>query len=141
VLACGINIGQQFTGQGLLTMYSTLIYQKVFKSNNDIQLIDALNGTFGIFFTLNATWMVDRFGRRALLLIRAARISMCMIIVAAVVTETPDLADGAKSKPVGIATVFLMFFFAPFYKPSWGSTVFIWTLEIFSMKSAPRPME
>jgi MFS family permease len=133
VLACGINIGQQFTGQGSLTMYSTLIYKKVFKSNSEIQLINALNGTFGIFFTLNATWMVDRFGRRALLLIGAAGMSMCMFIVAAVVTETPNLADGAKSKPVGIATVFLMFLFALFYKPSWGATVWIWTSEIFSM--------
>jgi MFS family permease len=133
VLACGINIGQQFTGQGSLTMYSTLIYKKVFKSNSEIQLINALNGTLGILFTLNATWMVDRFGRRALLLIGAAGMSMCMFIVAAVVTETPDLADGAKSKPVGIATVFLMFLFALFYKPSWGATVWIWTSEIFSM--------
>ncbi|KAL2784673.1 general substrate transporter [Aspergillus keveii] len=133
LLACGINIGQQFTGQGSLTMYSTLIYKKVFKSNSEIQLINALNGTLGILFTLNATWMVDRFGRRALLLIGAAGMSMCMFIVAAVVTETPDLADGAKSKPVGIATVFLMFLFALFYKPSWGATVWIWTSEIFSM--------
>jgi MFS family permease len=133
VLACGINIGQQFTGQGSLTMYSTLIYKKVFKSNKDIQLINALNGTFGILFTLNATWMVDRYGRRALLLIGAAGMSLCMFIVAAVVTETPELGDGAKSKPVGIATVFLMFLFALFYKPSWGATVWIWTSEIFSM--------
>ncbi|KAL3496076.1 general substrate transporter [Aspergillus germanicus] len=115
LLACGINIGQQFTGQGSLTMYSTLIYKKVFKSNSEIQLINALNGTFGILFTLTRPGC------------------MCMFIVAAVVTETPDLADGAKSKPVGIATVFLMFLFALFYKPSWGATVWIWTSEIFSM--------
>ncbi|PLB55757.1 general substrate transporter [Aspergillus steynii IBT 23096] len=133
LLACGLNIGQQFTGQGSLTMYSTLIYKKVFTENKQIQLINALNGTFGILFTLNATWMVDRFGRRALLLIGAAGMSLCMIVVAATVTETPELADGAKSKPVGIATVFLMFLFALFYKPSWGATVWIWSSEIFSM--------
>lgn len=133
VLAVGINIGQQFTGQGSLTMYSTMIYQKVFTSNNEIQLINALNGTFGILFTLNATWMADRFGRKALLLIGAAGMSVCMFIVAAVVTKTPNLPDGAKDKPVGIATVFLMFLFAFFYKPSWGATVWIWTAEIFSM--------
>ncbi|KAL3492085.1 putative MFS sugar transporter [Aspergillus germanicus] len=132
LLACGINIGQQFTGQGSLTLYSTLIYKKVFTNNKEIQLINALNGTFGILFTLNATWMVDRFGRRALLLIGAAGMSLCMIIVAAVVTETPDI-DGSKTRPVGIATVFLMFLFAFFYKPSWGATVWIWTSEIFSM--------
>jgi MFS family permease len=110
-----------------------MIYKKVFKDNSEIQLINALNGTFGILFTLNATWMADRFGRRALLLIGAAGMSICMFIVAAVVTETPNLADGSKERSVGIATVFLMFFFAFFYKPSWGATVWIWTAEIFSM--------
>ncbi|KAL4878715.1 general substrate transporter [Aspergillus karnatakaensis] len=133
VLACGINIRQQFTGQGSLSMYSTIIYQKVFTDNKEIQLINALNGTLGILFTLNATWMADRFGRRPLLLIGAAGMGMCMFIVAVVVTETPEYADGAKSRPVGIVTVFLMFLFALFYKPSWGATVWIWSSEIFSM--------
>ncbi|KAE8150460.1 general substrate transporter [Aspergillus avenaceus] len=133
LLACGINIGQQFTGQGSLSMYSTMIYKKVFTDNKQIQLINALNGTFSIIFTLNATWMVDRFGRRALFLIGAAGMSVCMFIVAATVTETPEQDDGSKSKPVGIATVFLMFLFALFYKPSWGATVCIWTAEVFSM--------
>ncbi|KAL2676438.1 hypothetical protein Neosp_010196 [[Neocosmospora] mangrovei] len=119
--------------QGSLVMYSTMIYKKVFTDNSQIQLINALNGTFGILFTLNATWMADRFGRRPLLLIGAAGMSVCMFIVAAVVTETPNLADGSKQKSVGIATVFLMFLFAFFYKPSWGATVWIWTSEVFSM--------
>ncbi|RSL40560.1 hypothetical protein CEP54_016087 [Fusarium duplospermum] len=77
--------------------------------------------------------MADRFGRRPLLLIGAAGMSVCMFIVAAVVTETPNLADGSKEKSVGIATVFLIFLFAFFYKPSWGATVWIWTSEVFSM--------
>jgi len=58
---------------------------------------------------------------------------ICMIIVAAVETETPVLADGSKSHSVGISIVFLLFLFIFFYKPSWGATVWIWTSEIFSM--------
>lgn len=111
-----MNIGQQLTGQGSLNNYSTIIYEKVFTSNSTIQLINALNGTFGIIFTLNATWTVDRFGRRFLLIVGAFGMALCMIIAAAVVTETPDLQGGAKSRPVGIATVFLMFLFAFFCK-------------------------
>ena len=56
-----------------------------------------------------------------------------MIIIAAVGSTTPNDAKGAKSTPVGIALVFLLFLFAFFYKPSWGATVWIWTTEIFSM--------
>lgn len=54
-LAVMINFGQQATGQGSLNNYSTIIYKKVFASNSTIQLINALNATLGIIFTLNAS--------------------------------------------------------------------------------------
>jgi hypothetical protein len=43
--------------------------------------------------------------------------AFCMLTAAAVVTETPGVTEGpggGKSRPVGIATVFLMFLFAFF---------------------------
>lgn len=133
LLAFIINAGQQITGQGTLNNYSTIIYKKVFTDPTQIALINALNATFGIIFTLNATWTVDRFGRKFLLIVGAIGMSVCMIIIATVGSQTPTDAKGAKSVPVGIATVFLLFLFAFFYKPSWGATVWIWTSEVFSM--------
>ncbi|KAE8351515.1 general substrate transporter [Aspergillus coremiiformis] len=131
-LALIINAGQQVTGQGTLNTYSTKIYQKVFHNAGQIALINALNATFGIFFTLNAVWVIDRFGRKFLLIAGGIGMGICMIIVAAVETETPSL-NGSKSTSVGISIVFLLFLFILFYKPSWGATVWIWTSEIFSM--------
>lgn len=116
LLAFVLNAGQQITGQGTLNTYSTIIYKKVFASDSTIALINALNATFAIFFTMNATWTVDRFGRKFLLIVGALGMAMCMVIVAAVVTETPG--GNTKSEPVGIAVVFLLFLFAFFYKPS-----------------------
>ncbi|KAK9378574.1 general substrate transporter [Kockiozyma suomiensis] len=133
LLAFVINCGQQITGQGSLNNYSTIIYKKVFTDNDTIQLINALNGTFGILFTLNATWTVDRFGRKPVLFVGAIGMAICMIITATVETQTPYLPGNTKSQPVGIATVFLMFLFTLFYKPSWGAVVWIWTSEVFSM--------
>ncbi|KAF2221122.1 general substrate transporter [Elsinoe ampelina] len=133
LLAFVINAGQQITGQGTLNTYSTKVYQKVFNNNDTIALINALNATFSILFTLNATWTVDRFGRKFLFIVGAIGMGCCMLIVAPVKTETPNLPNGGKSLPVGIAIVFLLFLFAFFYKPSWGATTWIWTSEIFSM--------
>ena len=110
-----LNAGQQVTGQGTLNSYSTIVYKKVFKSKSQIALINALNATFGILFTLNATWTVDRFGRKFLLIVGAIGMAACMVIVAAVETQTPTV-DGAKSVSVGIAIVFLLFLFAFFCK-------------------------
>ena len=132
-LALVINAGQQITGQGSRNSYSTKIYKKVFKSASTIALINALNATFGILFTLNATWTVDRFGRRFLFIVGGIGMALCMLVVATVETQTPTLDGGAKSHPVAISIVFLLFLFIFFYKPSWGATVWIWTSEVFSM--------
>lgn len=114
-IAMIINAGQQITGQGTLNSYSTIIYKKVFKAADTIALINALNATFGIIFTLNATWTVDRFGRKFLFIVGGIGMGICMVIAASVETQTPSF-DGAKSRPVGIAIVFLMFLFAFFCK-------------------------
>ncbi|KAL3480418.1 general substrate transporter [Aspergillus californicus] len=131
-LALIINAGQQITGQGSLNSYSTKIYQKVFDSSSQIALINALNATFGILFTLNAVWIIDRFGRKFLLIVGGIGMGICMIIVSTVETQTPSPND-TKSEAVGISIVFLLFLFIFFYKPSWGATVWIWTAEVFSM--------
>ena len=132
LLAFVINIGQQLSGQGTLNQYSSTIYKKVFKSTDTINLINALNATCGIIFTLNATWTVDRFGRKFLFIGGAIGMAMCMLIVPLIGMETPNVGDG-KSRPVGIAITAMLFLFIFFYKPSWGATTWIWTSEIFSM--------
>ncbi|CAK7224839.1 hypothetical protein SBRCBS47491_005691 [Sporothrix bragantina] len=131
-LAFGLNIGQQLTGQGTLNSYSTAIYKKVWTNNTTINLINALNATFGILFTLNATWTADRFGRRWLFMVGAVGMGICMLIVSVVGLATPTV-NGTKSEPVGISIVFLLFLFIFFYKPTWGATTWIWTSEVFSM--------
>jgi MFS family permease len=105
----------------------------VWPDTDTINLINALNATFGIIFTLNAVWTADRFGRRWLLLVGAVGMAAAMLMVSLVGLLTPDLAGGTKSQPVGIAIVFCLFLFIFFYKPSWGATTWIWTSEIFSM--------
>jgi MFS family permease len=102
------------------TNFSPKIYKKVFTSSATIALINALNATFGIIFTLNATWTVDRYGRKFLFVVGAIGMSICMLCVALVGIETPNLAGDSKSRPVAISMVFLLFLFAFFYKPSWG---------------------
>lgn len=131
-LAFVLNVGQQLTGQGTLNSYSTTIYKKIWTSSTTINLINALNATFGIIFTLNAVWTADRFGRRWLFMVGAVGMGVCMLIVAVVGLATPDVG-GAKSQPVGIAIVFMLFLFIFFYKPSWGAATWIWTSEVFSM--------
>ncbi|CAJ2513067.1 Uu.00g011860.m01.CDS01 [Anthostomella pinea] len=136
-LAFVLNVGQQLSGQGTLNSYSSAIYKTIWADDSTINLINALNATCGILFTLNAMWTADRFGRRWLLIVGAIGMAICMMIVPIVGATTPNVvgADGklTKTQPVGISIVFLLFLFIFFYKPSWGATVWIWTAEVFSM--------
>jgi len=134
LLAFVINAGQQITGQGSLNTYSTKVYQKVFTDASTIQLINALNATFSILFTMNATWTVDRFGRKFLLIVGAIGMGICMIIVAAVDTETPSGPKGQKTEPVGISIVFLLFLFAFFCK--YSHNAFVWPYILIRIRQA-----
>ncbi|KAF4628038.1 hypothetical protein G7Y89_g10113 [Cudoniella acicularis] len=128
-----INVGQQVTGQSTLAQYSSTVYKKVWSSSNTINLINAINATCAILFTLNATWTVDRFGRRFLLIVGAAGMAIAMMIVPIIGLTTPNTPTGGKTEPVGIAIVAMPFVFIFFYKPSWGAVVWIVTSEVFSM--------
>lgn len=128
-----LNVGQQLTGQSTLAEYSSTIYKKVWTSATTINLINAINATFFIIFTLNATWMADRFGRKFLLVVGAIGMSVAMMIVPIVGLETTNTPEGGKTEPVGIAIVAMLFVFIFFYKPSWGAVVWIVSAEVFSM--------
>ncbi|KAI0109892.1 general substrate transporter [Daldinia grandis] len=136
-LAFVLNVGQQLSGQGTLNSYSSAIYKTIWPSTQTINLINALNATCGILFTLNAVWTADRFGRRWLFIVGAIGMGICMLIVPIIGMTTPDVVGvkgaATKTQPVGIAIVFLLFLFIFFYKPSWGATTWIWTSEVFSM--------
>ncbi len=79
--------------------------------------------------------MVERLGRKAILIGGALGQAACMLAVSLVGTLTPTTSDGGKSTSVSIAIVFLLFLFIVFYKPSWGATVWVYSSEIFSMQT------
>ncbi|ELR10642.1 hypothetical protein GMDG_04909 [Pseudogymnoascus destructans 20631-21] len=140
-----MNSGNQGLSQykALLTdrSYSSQIHKGIYKDKHTIDLINAINGTCGILFTLNAVWTVDRYGRKFLFIVGGIGMAVvCMIAFASVGIATPDtfyLSKGkevlTKEQPVGIALTFLLFLFIFFYKPTWGATTWIWTAEVFSM--------
>ncbi|KAG2182763.1 hypothetical protein INT44_005743 [Umbelopsis vinacea] len=127
-----INFGQQVTGQAMMTQYSSRVYTKIFTDQSTITLINALNYTFGILFTLPATFLSDRLGRRALFIIGGIG-QATMLIIAATVMLTVPQPDGHPSTAVGAGVVLVMFLFTASYKPTWGATVWIYTSEMFPM--------
>jgi hypothetical protein len=131
-VALFLNAGQQVCGSGLLSTYSTLIYQKTFSDSNTIFLINGIYGSFSILFTLSCYPLVDRIGRKALLLTGAFGQGMSLLIVSIIGATTHQNVDGTRPRNVGIAVAAMFHVFAVFYKPSWGATVWVYTSDIFS---------
>jgi MFS family permease len=132
IIVIFINTGQQISGSSSLNSYTTLIYKQVFPSDNTIFLINALSSTFSIIFTLSCTFLVDRAGRRFVLMVGAAGMCTVLLVVAILGLKFPERPDGSRPYGMGVAVAAMFFLFNFFYKPSWGATVWIYTSEVFS---------
>lgn len=98
-------------------------------------------GIFGVVKTaLTLVWLfflIDRLGRRNLLLIGAAGGSVCMWYIGAYI----KLADVEKNTAntqlsgAGISAVFFFYLWTAFYTPSWNGTPWVLNSEIFDQNT------
>lgn len=125
-------LGQQLGGQGVLTQYSGIVYQSVFKSSSTSILLNSLNWILAVLYVLPATFFVDRLGRRPILLVGAAGQAIAMLGVATVVTQVPRV-NGEYTFSVGVAAVFFVYFYNLFYQAAWGCTTWVVATEVFPL--------
>ncbi|KIJ64328.1 hypothetical protein HYDPIDRAFT_175665 [Hydnomerulius pinastri MD-312] len=98
-LCAGVNIMQQFTGY-----LAPVVYQNTMGLSRNLSLIlggcTAVTFMFASFIPL---WTVDRYGRRILLMISSAGLSLCFILTAAL------LSTGNKSAAYGATAMVFLF--------------------------------
>lgn len=121
----GLQALQQLTGINFIFYYGTNFFK-----NSGIQnpfLIGLITSLVNVFSTLPGLYLVERMGRRNLLLFGAIGMCVCQFIVASVgITEKSLIAN-----KVLIAFVcFYIFFFAC----SWGPVAWVVTGEMFPLK-------
>lgn len=104
VLVFGLYLGQQLGGQGVLTQYSGIVYQSVFKDPKTIILLNGLNWALAVLYVLPATFFIDRIGRKPLLLAGALIQAIAMMGAATVVTQSPKV-NGSYKFGTGVAAV------------------------------------
>ncbi|MFI0412056.1 sugar porter family MFS transporter [Actinomadura sp. 3N508] len=128
-----LSVFQQFVGINVIFYYSSSLWQAVGFSENDAMLTSVINSLVNVMFTLVAIALVDRIGRRPLLLGGATgmAISLGLLTIcfatAPVVDGDPRLGDLAGPVALVAANVFVASFAA-----TWGPVVWVMLGEMFT---------
>jgi MFS transporter, SP family, sugar:H+ symporter len=128
-----LSVFQQFVGINVIFYYSSTLWQQVGFTEADSLIITALTSVTNIVVTLAAIAVIDKIGRRLLLLIGSAGMFVSLAALAyvfgtaPVVNGQPTLSDTAGTIALIAANAFVVFFGL-----SWGPTVWVLLGEMFN---------
>ncbi|KAH7139104.1 general substrate transporter [Dendryphion nanum] len=131
---------QNGSGINAINYYSPTVFRSIGITGTNTGFLTT--GIFGVVKTVVTLfwllWLIDRLGRRNLLMIGAAGGSFCMWFIGAYIkisgsgktTNTSgDLSSG------GIAAIFFFYLWTAFYTPSWNGTPWVINSEMFSQNT------
>lgn len=108
-----------------VTYYMGIIFQSVGLSHSLAQIISGVNATVFFLSAIIPIWLVDRIGRKPLLIYGS--IGMCITMTILVGTLSP----ANPSTACGIISIISIFFFEIFYSTGgWMATPFLYPAEI-----------
>ncbi|HWI32351.1 MAG TPA: sugar porter family MFS transporter [Microbacterium sp.] len=129
----GLSVLQQFTGINVIFYYSTVLWQAVGFTESDSLTITVITSVTNIVTTVVAILLIDRVGRRPLLLVGAIGQflclgALCVIFATAPVVGGEPVLDGA----VGTTALIAANLYVVFFGASWGPVVWVLLGEMFS---------
>jgi sugar porter (SP) family MFS transporter len=128
-----LSVFQQFVGINVIFYYSSSLWQSVGFSESSSMLTSVITSVTNIVTTLVAIALIDRIGRRPLLLFGAAGMTVTLGIMAFCFSQA-SIVDGKPSLPGGVGTLALiaanLYVFA--FGATWGPTVWVLLGEMFN---------
>ncbi|KAH9938532.1 general substrate transporter [Fomitopsis serialis] len=117
---------QQISGINLITYYATILFQRLGINDVNSRIIAAANGTEYFLASLIAIALIDRVGRRPLMLFGS--IGQCLTMVILAVLGSVD-TSGAK-----VASAVLLFVFNSFFAIGWLGMTWLYPAEIVGLR-------
>ena len=129
----GLSIFQQFVGINVIFYYSSVLWRAVGFSENSSLQITVISGAVNILTTLVAIALIDKVGRKPLLLIGSAGMTVTLGVLAAIFGTA---TMGAHGQPVlhgaeGTIALIAANAFVFFFGMSWGPVVWVMLGEKF----------
>ena len=124
---CLLQALQQLTGVNFIFYYGTSFFQNSGISNPFV--VSMITSCVNVASTFPGLYLVEKWGRRNLLLFGAIGMAVCQFIVA--ITGTVAGVDNQSAQKALIAFVCIYIFF---FACSWGPVAWVVTGEIFPLK-------
>jgi MFS transporter, SP family, sugar:H+ symporter len=129
-----LSVFQQFTGINVIFYYSNVLWQAVGFTEQDAMLTSVITSVTNIVTTIIAIALVDRLGRKPLLLIGAAGQAVCLLIMAVTFGIAPVVNGVPQLGGSGIVAVLAANLYVVFFGCSWGPVVWVMLGEMFNNK-------
>jgi MFS transporter, SP family, sugar:H+ symporter len=129
----GLSVFQQFVGINVIFYYSSVLWQAVGFSESNSLAITVITSAVNIVTTLVAIGLIDKVGRKPLLLVGSAGMTVTLGVMAAIFGTA---ATGAGGQPVlhgaaGPLALVAANAFVFFFGMSWGPVVWVMLGEKF----------
>ncbi|KAJ5168136.1 uncharacterized protein N7482_003730 [Penicillium canariense] len=122
------QVFQQISGINLITYYAATIYEKSMGMDSLMsRILAACNGTEYFLASLIPIFVIEKIGRRTLMLVGAAGMSISMAVLAITTSFV------GQSKP-GIAAAVFLFVFNTFFAWGWLGMTWLYPAEIVPLR-------
>jgi sugar porter (SP) family MFS transporter len=130
-----LSVFQQFVGINVIFYYSSALWQQVGFSEKDALTITVITSVTNIVVTLIAISVIDKIGRRILLLVGSAGMALTLGTLAVVFGTAPvHNNEPVLSHTAGIVALLAANLFVVFFGVSWGPAVWVLLGEMFNNK-------
>ena len=143
LLGCSLFLWQNATGINAINYYSPTVFKSIGIVGTNTSLLTT--GIFGVIKTIiTLIWLfflIDKLGRRWLLMFGACAGSLCMWYIGAYIAVADTRATAAAAKEAGttpslssggISAMVFFYIWTATYTPSWNGTPWVMNSEMFS---------
>ncbi len=129
----GLAVLQQFVGINVVFYYGAVLWQAAGFSESDSLFISVVSGVVSIGACLITFFLVDKIGRKPLLLVGSVGMTITLALVAFAFAGAPLDAKGSLilSGSMGMLALIAANLYVIFFNMSWGPVVWIMLGEMF----------
>lgn len=134
VIAIAMQVFQQFTGINAIMFYAPVLFQTMGFKNDSSLLSSLIVGALNVACTVVSVVLVDRLGRRALLLEACLQMLISQTAIGAILA-THLTATSSLNKSLSLTVVLLICLFISGFAWSWGPLGWLIPSETFPLET------